>query len=357
MALQARRLLATDGHAAGQDASSNSSGATIAPPGNCGESKFLARSPRPDHRSHRIQGGWLELLAARQGAEVFGYALDPPTEPSLFDVARIGSVVAADVRADIRDPSALRDALSRARPEIVFHLAAQSIVRLSYSIPVETFSVNVMGTAHVLDAIRQAPSVRAAVIVTSDKCYENAGEGQPYRETDPMGGSDPYSASKGCAELVVGSFRASAAALAPHSNFAVASVRSGNVVGGGDWSPDRLVPDCIRAFVVGAPVKLRNPDAVRPWLHVLEPLAGYLEVAQRLLGPNSARYATAFNFGPHAANDAKVLWVAQTVAGLWGGDACVEIVGGTSLPEAAMLRLEFDQGKPDARLEAAMEPH
>lgn len=287
-----------------------------------------------------FKGAWLSFWLREEGAEVFGYALNPPTEPSLFDVARIGSLVAADVRADIRDPSALRDALSRARPEIVFHLAAQSIVRLSYSIPVETFSVNVMGTAHVLDAIRQAPSVRAAVIVTSDKCYENAGEGQPYRETDPMGGSDPYSASKGCAELVVASFRASAPALAPHSNFAVASVRSGNVVGGGDWSPDRLVPDCIRAFVVGAPVKLRNPGAVRPWLHVLEPLAGYLEVAQRLLGPNSTRYATAFNFGPHAANDAKVLWVAQTVAGLWGGGARVEIVGGASLPEAAMLRLD-----------------
>lgn len=288
-----------------------------------------------------FKGAWLSFWLREEGAEVFGYSLDPPTEPNLFRAAGIGKVITSDIRADIRDPSALGDALSRVRPEIVFHLAAQSIVRLSYSIPAETFSVNVMGTAHLLDAVLQAPSVRAAVIVTSDKCYENAGCAKPYRETDPMGGSDPYSASKGCAELVVASLRASASALGPRgSDVAIASVRSGNVVGGGDWSPDRLVPDCIRAFVAGLPVKLRNPDAVRPWLHVLEPLAGYLDIGQRLLGADSARYATAFNFGPAAANDANVLRVAQTVADLWSEGARVEIVGGANLPEAATLHLD-----------------
>ncbi len=185
------------------------------------------------------------------------------------------------------------------------------------------------------------PSVRAAVIVTSDKCYENFGGARPYREIDPMGGNDPYSASKGCAELVVASFRASAPALDPQgSDIAIASVRSGNVVGGGDWSPDRLVPDCIRSFIEGVPVKLRNPEAVRPWLHVLEPLAGYIEVAERLLDTEAKRYATAFNFGPAPINDANVLQVAQAVARLWGNRARVEIVGGVNLPEAEILRLD-----------------
>jgi len=288
-----------------------------------------------------FKGAWLSFWLRERGAEVFGYSLDPPTEPNLFRIAGIGTLIASDIRADIRNPSALKEALVQARPEIMFHMAAQSIVRLSYSIPVETFSVNVMGTAHVLDAIRHAPSVRAAVIVTSDKCYENFGGARPYREIDPMGGNDPYSASKGCAELVVASFRASASALDPQdSDIAIATVRSGNVVGGGDWSPDRLVPDCIRSFIEGVPVKLRNPEAVRPWLHVLEPLAGYIEVAERLLGSEAKLYATAFNFGPAPINDANVLEVAQAVARLWGSRARVEIVGGANLPEAEMLRLD-----------------
>ncbi|HET7802754.1 MAG TPA: CDP-glucose 4,6-dehydratase [Pseudolabrys sp.] len=288
-----------------------------------------------------FKGAWLSFWLREQGAEVFGYSLDPPTEPSLFRVAGIGELVARDIRADIRNSSALKQTLVEARPEVVFHLAAQSIVRLSYSIPLETFDVNILGTAHVLGAVLQTASVRAAVIVTSDKCYENVGDARSYRETDPMGGNDPYSASKGCAELIVASFRASAAALGPPaSNIVIASVRSGNVVGGGDWSPDRLVPDCIRAFVSRSPVRLRNPGAVRPWLHVLEPLAGYIDVAERLLGANSARYATAFNFGPAAGNDANVLLVAQTVAGLWGEGARVEVVGSANLPEAATLRLD-----------------
>jgi CDP-glucose 4,6-dehydratase len=288
-----------------------------------------------------FKGAWLSFWLREKGAEVFGYSLDPPTDPNLFQIARIGDVMAGDTRADIRDLSTLEDALRRAQPEIVFHLAAQSLVRLSYAIPVETFDVNVMGTAHLLQAIRRVPSVRAAVIVTSDKCYENLGGGQPYRETDPMGGHDPYSASKGCAELVVSSFRSSAAALGPQgADVAIASVRSGNVVGGGDWSPDRLVPDCIRSFAAGVPVKIRSPGALRPWLHVLEPLVGYLSLAERLLGTDFSRFATAFNFGPASDNEANVLQVAQAVAKLWGNQARVEVAGGTHLPEAETLRLD-----------------
>src|SRR5690348_12712299 len=223
-----------------------------------------------------FKGAWLSLWLREKGAKVFGYSLAPPTDPNLFEIAKIGEMISGDTRADIRDLSALGETLRTAQPEIVFHMAAQSLVGLSYEIPVETFNVNVMGTVNLLQAVRRVPSVRAAVIVTSDKCYENLGTGQSYRETDPMGGADPYSASKGCAEIVVASFRASAAALGPKgSDIAIASARSGNVVGGGDWSLDRLVPDCIRSFVAGIPVKLRNPEAVRPWLHVLEPLSGY----------------------------------------------------------------------------------
>jgi len=293
-----------------------------------------------------FKGAWLALWLREMGAAVHGYSLDPPTEPNLFDTAKIGAVMLSDTRSDIRDLPALEKALRRVQPDIVFHLAAQSLVRLSYAVPIETFDVNVMGTAHLLQAIRHVPSVRAVVIVTSDKCYENLGGGQPYRETDPMGGYDPYSASKGCAEIVITSFRASATALGSQgSEIAIASARSGNVVGGGDWSPDRLVPDCIRSFVGGVPVKLRYPQAVRPWLHVFEPLAGYIKLAERLVEANSEQYATAFNFGPGLDNDANVLQVAQTVARLWGKQAVVEVVDGPHPPEAATLRLDATKAR------------
>jgi len=288
-----------------------------------------------------FKGAWLSFWLREKGAEVFGYSLDPPTDPNLFEIAKISDVMSGDTRADIRDLSMLEEAFRRAQPEIVFHLAAQSIVRLSYALPLETFSVNVMGTAHLLEVMRRVPSVRAAIIVTSDKCYGNLGGGRAYRETDPMGGHDPYSASKGCAELVVDAFRASGPALRPQgSDVAIASVRSGNVVGGGDWSSDRLVPDCVRSFVAGIPVKLRNPEAVRPWLHVLEPLAGYISLAERLLKANADQYKTAFNFGPATDNQMNVLQVAQMVAQLWGDDVRVEIIGGPNPPEASTLRLD-----------------
>jgi CDP-glucose 4,6-dehydratase len=293
-----------------------------------------------------FKGAWLCLWLHEMGAELYGYSLEPPTDPSLFEVARLGPAMTVDARADIRDLTTLEEVLRHAQPEVVFHLAAQSLVRLSYAVPVETFAVNVMGTANLLQASRNTPSVRAVLVVTSDKCYENLGDRRAYHETDRMGGDDPYSASKGCAEIVTSSFRSSAAAIGEQgSSIAVASARSGNVVGGGDYSPDRLVPDCIRAFVSGRPVKLRYPEAVRPWLHVLEPLAGYIMLAEKLLEPDCGRYASAFNFGPNNGNDANVLYVAQSMARLWGEGAWVEAAPGPHPPEAAALRLDASKSR------------
>jgi CDP-glucose 4,6-dehydratase len=288
-----------------------------------------------------FKGAWLTLWLRELGAEIHGYSLAPPTEPNLFEIARVGTALTSDTRADIRDLSSLGETLRRVCPEVVLHLAAQPLVRLSYVIPAETFDVNVMGTVNLLQAIQQAPSVRAAIIVTTDKCYENDGGGRPFRETDPVGGHDPYSASKACAEIAVSSFRSSAGAIGVgNSGAAIASVRAGNVVGGGDWAPNRLVPDCIRAFAGGVPVLLRYPRAIRPWLHVLEPLAGYITLAERLLQLDSVRYATAFNFGPGHDNDADVLHVAESVARLWGNEARVEIDDGPHPPEEPILRLD-----------------
>jgi CDP-glucose 4,6-dehydratase len=293
-----------------------------------------------------FKGSWLTQWLRELGAEIHGYSLDPPTDPNLFTVASIGMAVASDTRSDIRDSTALQAALRRAKPDVVFHLAAQSLVRMSYRTPVETFDVNVIGTANILQAIRDVPSVRAVVVVTSDKCYQNRGSGQPYRETDAMGGDDPYSASKACAEIVVSSFRSSAGtADTGIAAAAIASARSGNVIGGGDWSPERLVPDCIRAFARGESVKLRYPDAVRPWLHVLEPLAGYLTLAEGLLGGDTELYAAAFNFGPGKGGDANVGRVAKIVAQLWGEGASVETAPGAHSPEAALLRLDATKAR------------
>lgn len=293
-----------------------------------------------------FKGSWLTFWLRELGAEIHGYSLAPPTDPSLFEIARVGTALSSDTRADIRDRATLGETLRRVRPEVVFHLAAQPLVRLSYSIPAETFEVNVMGTVNLLQAIQHIPSVRAAVIITSDKCYENEDCGRPFRETDPVGGHDPYSASKACAEIVVSSFRSSAGAIGDgNSTIAIASARAGNVVGGGDWASNRLVPDCVRAFTGGAPVSLRYPRAVRPWQHVLEPLTGYITLAERLLEPDSTRYATAFNFGPDADNDANVLHVAQSVARLWGGNARVETEEGQHPPEDRVLRLDSTKAR------------
>jgi CDP-glucose 4,6-dehydratase len=293
-----------------------------------------------------FKGGWLSLWLDKLGALVHGYALDPEGEPALFDVARIPTVLRADTRADLADLAVLERALADARPEVVFHLAAQPLVRQSYQDPLGTFATNVMGTANLLEAVRKVDSVRAVVLITTDKVYDNREWQYPYREIDSLGGRDPYSASKAAAELVAASYRASFFANATPRPIPVATARAGNVIGGGDWASDRLVPDCLQAFAARQPVRLRFPAAVRPWQHVLEPLAGYLTLAEHLLGEDGARFANAWNFGPDPAGDATVGEVAATLAGLWGGEARVEHAPDVSAPhEAGLLRLDSSRAR------------
>ena len=288
-----------------------------------------------------FKGGWLTIWLKRLGAQVHGYALDPPTIPSLFEVARVGSMLSSDTRADLADLEALKRAIDRARPDIVFHLAAQSLVREGYRSPIETLKTNVIGTAHVLEAVRGSNSVKAAVIVTSDKVYENRESTHPYGEADPLGGVDPYSASKACAEIATASYRASFLDDRSGHPAHVASVRAGNVIGGGDWATDRLVPDCLRAFAAREPVRLRFPRAVRPWQHVFEPLSGYLQLATRLLSAGGKDYARAWNFGPDAADQAAVHKIAEWAAQSWGPEGRVELAPSAEDPhEAGLLHLD-----------------
>lgn len=288
-----------------------------------------------------FKGGWLALWLHQLGARVHGYALDPVTDPSLFEVTQVGRVLSADWRADLADLAGLRSAIARAQPDVVFHLAAQPLVRASYADPIGTLATNVMGTAHLLEAVRSVDSVRAVVIITTDKVYENREWAHPYREADRLGGHDPYSASKAAAEIVAASYRLSffAQSLGPVAK--IATARAGNVIGGGDWSSDRLVPDCLAAFARDKPVRLRNPQAVRPWQHVLEPLAGYLLLAQHLLSEHGQHAAPAWNFGPDSSGDATVAEVGALLASLWGDDARIEHVPSPANPhEAGMLRLD-----------------
>jgi len=266
-----------------------------------------------------FKGGWMALWLQSMGAEVVGYALAPPTEPSLFQCARVGDRLVASHLGDIRDLDHLQRVFKEHCPEIVFHMAAQPLVRLSYSEPVDTFSTNVMGTVNVLEAVRRTPGVRALVNITTDKCYENREWVWGYRENDPMGGHDPYSSSKGCAELVSAAYRSSF--FNPKDfdrhGVSVASVRAGNVIGGGDWAGDRLIPDMIRAFSAGTPVIIRSPHAIRPWQHVLEPLRGYLTLAEHMweAGPD---YAEGWNFGPNDEDAKPVQWIGQRLTEFWG---------------------------------------
>lgn len=289
-----------------------------------------------------FKGGWLSLWLSHLGARVIGYALAPPTVPSFFTAARIAECTVS-LQGDIRDGERLSRALARYRPEIVLHLAAQPLVRASYRAPAETFEVNVMGTVRLLEVLRGASSVRVVVVVTSDKCYENREQSYAYREDDPMGGYDPYSSSKGCAELVVAAYRRSFYASA---GVALASARAGNVIGGGDWAKDRLVVDVMKAFMAGEPVQLRHPQAVRPWQHVLEPLAGYLLLAERLWEDET--FAEAWNFGPPLGDAKPVAWVASALARLWGGGAAWQQSDGEHPHEARLLML--DAGKARSRL-------
>lgn len=289
-----------------------------------------------------FKGSWLCLWLQKLGAEVHGYALEPPTNPSLFELAKVSGLLRSHLIADVRDAAALAEAMRRAEPEIVIHMAAQPLVRDSYKIPVETYAVNVMGTVHLLEAVRGCPSVKAVVNVTTDKCYENREWPWGYRENEAMGGFDPYSSSKGCSELVTAAYRQSF--FNSQQGAAVATARAGNVIGGGDWATDRLIPDCIGALLAGEPVRIRNPHAIRPWQHVLEPLGGYLTLAQRLY-ESGAEYAEGWNFGPADADAKPVEWIVRRMCEKWGNGARYEIDGGDHPHEAHYLKLDCSKAR------------
>lgn len=282
-----------------------------------------------------FKGAWLSLWLQRVGAEVAGYALEPPTTPSLFEAASVARGMTS-IHGDVRNLERLSTALAEHRPKIVFHMAAQSLVRASYDEPVETYSVNVMGTVNLFEAVRRCGGVRVVVNVTSDKCYENMEWPWGYRESDPMGGSDPYSSSKGCAELVTAAYRRS---FFHDNTTAVASVRAGNVIGGGDWADYRLIPDIMKALMNSQVVNIRNPHSVRPWQHVLEPLHGYLCLAERLW-EDGPRHADGWNFGPADEDARPVSWIVEMATALWGGAARWEQDGAPQPHEAHTLRLD-----------------
>ncbi|SFK36364.1 CDP-glucose 4,6-dehydratase [Sphingomonas sp. NFR04] len=299
-----------------------------------------------------FKGSWLALWLTRMGAEVTGFSLE--AEPvSLFRQAGIADMV-THVEGDIRDMAAVEAAMAAAQPEVVFHLAAQPLVRLSYETPVETFATNVQGTAHVLDACRRVDGLKAIVCVTSDKCYENREWVWPYRESDPMGGYDPYSASKGAAELIIAAYRRSFFANGPQ----LASVRAGNVIGGGDWAADRLIPDIVRALIAGEAPFIRSPGSIRPWQHVLEALGGYLMIAQHLAA-GDAWAATGWNFGPADDDTQPVRWIADRMCAAWGG-ASWRTEEQAQLHEAKILKLDCSKARtelgwrPALRLEDAL---
>lgn len=294
-----------------------------------------------------FKGSWLCLLLTQLGTDVYGYALKPPTNPSLFDEARIGELITSFI-GDIRDLAYLQEVLQKVQPEIVIHMAAQPLVRDSYLIPVETYAINVMGTVHLLEACRNTPSVKAIVNVTTDKCYENKEWHWGYRENEPMGGYDPYSNSKGCSELVTSSYRNSYFNPIDYNNHgvALASARAGNVIGGGDWANDRLIPDFIRAISAGETLKIRSPFAIRPWQHVLEPLTGYLTLAQKLFTEGPA-FSGGWNFGPNDSDAQNVEWISKTICEMWGDSASYEVDTNPQPHEANYLKLDCSKAKAE----------
>jgi CDP-glucose 4,6-dehydratase len=308
-----------------------------------------------------FKGSWLSLWLQQMGAVVTGFSLAPPTSPNLFALAQVAKGMSS-ITGNVCDLPALTAALRGSRAEVVIHMAAQALVRQSYAEPVETYATNVMGTVHLLEAVRQTPGVRSVVVVTTDKCYENREWVWGYRENEPMGGHDPYSSSKGCAELVTAAYRNAffgATTFAQHG-VALASARAGNVIGGGDWATDRLMPDLLAAFERSEPALIRNPQATRPWQHVLEPLRGYLTLAQRLHDAGPA-YAEGWNFGP-AADDARpVQWIAERMAQKWGSGASWTADGAAHPHEANYLKLDISkaaqqlQWAPIIRLEQALD--
>jgi CDP-glucose 4,6-dehydratase len=292
-----------------------------------------------------FKGSWLAIWLHALGVRVTGYSLTPPTNPSNFKASRVETFLARHIEADIRDAAQITAAVREAKPQIIFHLAAQSLVRLSYQQPRETFDTNVIGTASVLDAVRAAGRPCVVLVITSDKCYENREQVWGYRESDPMGGYDPYSASKGCAELLTAAYRRSffpPDKLASHG-IKLASVRAGNVIGGGDWATDRILTDAAVALAAGKPVPVRNPGAVRPWQHVLEALAGYLTLASRMVCSDDPALCTAWNFGPYSGQEATVRQVVEMFIQSWGEGKWEDKRDPNASHEAAVLRLSIDK--------------
>ena len=294
-----------------------------------------------------FKGSWLALWLHELGAHVTGYALDPPTTPSNFELAGVSEVLREDVRADLRDRTRLEAAIRSSRPDVVLHLAAQTVVLEGYADPAETFSVNVVGTAVLLDAIRAAGQRCAVVVVSSDKCYANDEAGRPFTEEDPLGGEDPYSASKAGTELVAASYRSSFFAPADLSEHgvALATARAGNVLGGGDWTAHGLVADIFRALFAGEAINLRRPTAIRPWQHVLEPLGGYLTLAMHLLRPDAAGFATAWNFGPEPGGEPTVGELTDEFLRAWGSGRWQDTSRPDDPPEAGTLRLSIERAR------------
>ncbi|MBG6131706.1 CDP-glucose 4,6-dehydratase [Aquimarina sp. EL_43] len=292
-----------------------------------------------------FKGSWMSLLLSKLGAEVYGYALDPYTEPNLFESAQIGELITSYI-GDIRDYSNLFDKMNEVKPDVVIHMAAQPLVRESYRKPLETYEVNVMGTANLLEAVRQVGGVKVTLNVTTDKCYENKEWYWGYRENEALGGKDPYSSSKACSELVTSSFRDSF--FNPDDiklhNMSLVSARAGNVIGGGDWSDDRLIPDFLRAIINNKNIEIRNPNAIRPWQHVLECLSGYLTLIEKTSN-NREKYFGAWNFGPDESNCRNVEWIVGKLCELWGNSASYSITPDNIYHEANYLKLDCSKAK------------
>jgi len=293
-----------------------------------------------------FKGAWLSLWLHSLGAEITGYALEPPTTPSIFKICDLKSLINS-VHGDVRSLKDLTSSIHQTNPDIIIHMAAQPIVRDSYKLPLETLEINIMGTANLLEAVRQCPGVKAVINVTTDKCYENKEWAWGYRENEPMGGYDPYSCSKACSELVTAAYRSSFfQSETDQPVTAIASVRAGNVIGGGDWGTDRLIPDCFRAISNKEPIIIRNPHAIRPWQHVIEPLYGYLLLAVKLYELGTP-FAQAWNFGPNDYDARPVEWIVQKICSLWGDGATYKLDQGSNPHEANYLKLDCSKAKAE----------
>lgn len=289
-----------------------------------------------------FKGSWLSLWLQRLGANVSGYALPAPTQPSLFEVAAVEDGMRS-TEGDVRDLKSLKSKIATCRPDIIVHMAAQALVRYSYENPVDTYATNIMGTVNLLEAVRQSDTVRVVLIITSDKCYDNKEWVWPYRENEPMGGHDPYSSSKGCAELVTDAYRKSYFSQGL-SDCVIATARAGNVVGGGDWAKDRLIPDIIRAFTQAKPVVIRSPDAIRPWQHVLEPLSGYMTLVEHLW-EHGQKFADGWNFGPGDLGAMPVVRIVKQMIQAWGEGASYELDSVPQVHEANYLKLDSSKAR------------